>query len=163
MIASVRFPDSLIKFLASGAYLGYSPWVPGTVGSLGGVLVYLALVHWNFGPVFSAAWIIILIMGSIWVAERAEKIFGGKDPGKVVIDEVAGMAVTLYQIPFSWKWVAAGFVLFRILDVVKPFPARQCERLKGGLGIVLDDVVSGFYAWLLLWAIILLTQHASIP
>ena len=163
MISTVRVPDALIKFLASGAYLGYSPWVPGTVGSLGGVAVYLALLHWNLGPLFSAAWIAALTLGGIWVAGRAEKIFGSKDPGKVVIDEVAGMAVTLYQVPFSWKWVATGFVLFRILDVVKPFPARQCERLKGGLGIVLDDIVSGLYAGLLLWAIILLTQPASIP
>jgi len=70
----------------------------------------------------------------IWVSTRFESISGKKDPGIVVIDEIVGMMITYFLVPFQWKWLLIGFVLFRILDIFKPFPARQCEDLKGGGG-----------------------------
>jgi phosphatidylglycerophosphatase A len=81
-----------------------------------------------------------------WAAGRAEKFFGRTDPGHVVIDEVAGQLITFLARPdASWKWLLAGFVLFRFFDVVKPFPARRAERLRGGWGIMTDDVLAGLY------------------
>jgi phosphatidylglycerophosphatase A len=83
----------------------------------------------------------------VWAASGAEKYFGRVDPGHVVIDEVVGQLLTFLARPdASWKWLVAGFVLFRIFDVVKPFPARQAERLPRGWGIMTDDVVAGLYS-----------------
>jgi phosphatidylglycerophosphatase A len=94
----------------------------------------------------AAAAVGIFFLG-VWAASGAEKYFGRVDPGHVVIDEVVGQLLTFLVRPdASWKWLLAGFVLFRIFDVVKPFPARQAERLPGGWGIMTDDVVAGLYS-----------------
>ena len=82
----------------------------------------------------------------MWSATRAERHFGGTDPGPVVIDEVLGMLVTLAFIPVGWSGALAGFVLFRVLDIIKPYPADRFERLHGGLGIMADDAMAGIYA-----------------
>jgi phosphatidylglycerophosphatase A len=88
----------------------------------------------------------IFVIG-VWAASRAERFFGRTDPGHVVIDEVAGQVITfLAQPQASWKWLLAGFVLFRFFDVVKPFPARRAERLPAGWGIMTDDVLAGLYS-----------------
>lgn len=147
-----------IKFAASFGFLGYSRVVPGTAGSLGGVAIYLILLACGGGWVSTLTTSVILTVFAIWVSDKAEKIFGRKDPSKVVIDEVAGMLITLIAVPLDWKLLLAGFVLFRLFDIVKIAPARQCEKLPGGVGIVLDDVVSGIYAWGALQGIILLTH-----
>ena len=86
----------------------------------------------------------------MWASGRAEKISGITDPSFVVIDEVAGQLITLFLLPFSWKILIAGFILFRVFDVIKPFPARRAEKLHGGWGIMMDDVLAGLYGNILL-------------
>jgi len=142
--------------------VGYFPFAPGTAGSavgLGLVLVIGRLPlarHWQVTIVAAAA-IGIGALG-VWAANSAEKFFGRVDPGQVVIDEVVGQMVTLILQPgATWKWLLAGFVLFRLFDVVKPFPARSLEHAPGGWGIMLDDVAAGAYGLgalaLLSWAL----------
>jgi phosphatidylglycerophosphatase A len=95
--------------------------------------------------------LILCFLGlSIWAGGTAERLLGRRDPPEVVSDEVAGFMVTLYLLPFSWVYIAGGFVLFRIMDIAKPFPIRRIEGIPGGIGIVLDDVLAGIFANLLL-------------
>lgn len=151
--------------------VGLLPVAPGTWGSLVGVGLYLlaraASVSvlarsldrgWGAAQLealWTAAALLMLIgvtLAGVWAASRAEKLLGRKDPGAVVIDEVAGQLVTFAFVPFkSGAWVVlAGFVLFRLFDIWKPYPVRRLEALESGLGIMADDVLAGFYAATLL-------------
>jgi phosphatidylglycerophosphatase A len=132
-------------FVATVAYCGFAPVAPGTFGAAAGLLVYL-LVWWTRSPLVEIALIAVTFAAGIWSATLAERHLGGTDPGPVVIDEVLGMLVTLAFIPVGWSGALAGFVLFRALDVVKPYPANRFERLHGGLGIMADDAMAGVYA-----------------
>jgi phosphatidylglycerophosphatase A len=132
-------------FLATVAYCGYFPIAPGTVGSAAGLVVYL-LVWWTRSPIVEVALIALIFAVGTWAATHAERFFGGIDPGPVVIDEVLGMLLTLAFIPAGWPAMAAGFVLFRIFDVIKPYPANRLEKLHGGFGIMADDAMAGVYA-----------------
>ncbi len=135
----------LAVFIATVAYCGYFPIAPGTVGSAAGLLVY-AIVRWTQSPVVEVALIVGLFAAGVWAATTAEQYFGGIDPGPVVIDEVVGMLITLAFIPAGWSAAIAGFVLFRVFDVVKPYPANRFEQLHGGLGVMADDAMAGVYA-----------------
>jgi phosphatidylglycerophosphatase A len=135
----------LAVFLATVAYCGFFPIAPGTVGSAAGLVVYL-LVWWTRSPILEAGLIALTFAVGIWAATRAERHFGGIDPGPVVIDEVLGMLVTLAFIPVGWSAALAGFVIFRVFDVIKPYPANRLERLHGGFGIMADDAMAGIYA-----------------
>lgn len=139
----------LAVFLATVAYCGYFPVAPGTVGSAAGLVVYL-LVWWTRSPLLEASLILGTFAIGTWAATHAERFFGGIDPGAVVIDEVLGMLITLALLPVSMTGVAAGFLLFRLFDVVKPYPAGRMEHLPGGYGIMLDDAMAGVYAHLVL-------------
>ena len=132
-------------FLATAAYCGYFPIAPGTVGSAAGLIVYL-LVWWTRSPVVEVALIVSVFAIGTWAATQAERYFGTVDPGSVVIDEVLGMLVTLAFIPVGLTGAVAGFVLFRVFDAIKPFPANRLEKLHGGLGIMADDAAAGVYA-----------------
>jgi phosphatidylglycerophosphatase A len=132
-------------FLATVAFCGYAPVAPGTFGSAAGLLVYL-IVWWTRSPAIECALIVVTFLLGVWSATEAERHFGGTDPGPVVIDEVLGMLITLAFIPVGWSGALAGFVLFRVLDVIKPYPADRFERLHGGLGIMADDAMAGIYA-----------------
>jgi phosphatidylglycerophosphatase A len=90
--------------------------------------------------------IVVVVVAGIWSADVAERHFARQDPGQVVIDEVAGMLITLFLNPAGWFSAAIGFLLFRVADIVKPFPARRFEQLPGGLGIMADDLMAGVYA-----------------
>ncbi len=137
----------IIKFLASGFYTGYSPFAPGTAGSLMGVLVYLLLQHLSY-PVRIGMVVLISVSG-IFIAGEAEKLYGKKDCRHIVIDEIAGMLTTLVFLPQGIGFLFAGFIAFRILDILKPFPAGLAERrLPGGWGIMMDDILAGVYAGL---------------
>ena len=142
----------LAVFLATAAYCGYFPIAPGTVGSAAGLVVYL-LVWWTRSPIVEVALIAATFAVGTWAATHAERYFGGIDPGPVVIDEVLGMLVTLAFIPAGWSAVLTGFVLFRVFDVIKPFPANRLERFHGGFGIMADDAMAGVYANLALRAV----------
>lgn len=132
--------------------VGYSPIAPGTAGSLAGLVVY-ALFRWlHLGPLVEAGALLVIFVVGAWSGTLAERHFGTTDPGAGVIDEVAGMLVTLYLLPASWTLAVTGFFIFRILDVIKPFPARQFESLPGGWGMMADDVMAAIYSNLALRA-----------
>lgn len=135
----------LAVFLATVAYCGYFPIAPGTVGSAAGLIVYLA-VWWSHSTIVEVGLIAITFAVGTWAATHAERYFGGIDPGPVVIDEVLGMLITLAFIPVGWSAALAGFFLFRIFDVIKPYPANRLEHFHGGFGIMADDAMAGVYA-----------------
>ena len=143
-------------FVATVAYCGYFPFAPGTVGSAAGLVVYL-LVWWTHSPILELGLIAGLFAAGVWAGTTAERFFGGIDPGPIVIDEVVGMLITLAFIPVGWSGMLAGFVLFRIFDVLKPFPAGRLESLHGGLGVMADDAMAGIYSnvclRLLMWLV----------
>ncbi len=138
--------NGIAMVLATAGYVGYFPIAPGTAGSLAGLIVF-AFVRWIGVPAFEIATIVVVLVLGVWSASVAEHMLNLKDPGPVVIDEVLGMLITLALLPVSLTGVLVGFVLFRIFDVIKPFPARRLESLHGGTGIMLDDAVAGLYAY----------------
>ncbi len=135
----------LAVFLATAAYTGYFPIAPGTVGSAVGLAVYAA-VWWTGSPLVEVAVILLLFAAGVWAGTVAERYFGGIDPGPIVLDEVVGMLITLAFIPVGWPAALAGFFLFRVFDVIKPFPAGRMEKLHGGLGVMADDAMAAVYA-----------------
>ena len=135
----------LAVFIATAGYCGYFPFAPGTVGSAAGLVVYL-LVWWSGSPIVEVGLIAALFAAGVWAGTTAERYFGGVDPGPIVVDEVVGMLITLAFIPVGWSAALAGFVLFRIFDVIKPFPAGRLEALHGGLGVMADDAMAAVYA-----------------
>ena len=132
-------------FVATVAYCGYFPIAPGTIGSAAGLIVYL-LVWWTQSSALEAALIVVVFLAGAWAGTVAERYFGGIDPGPVVIDEVLGMLITLAFIRVGWPGALAGFVLFRVFDIIKPFPANRLERLHGGVGVMADDAMAAVYA-----------------
>jgi phosphatidylglycerophosphatase A len=150
-------PSDYLALAIATVGVGYLPLAPGTWGSLVGVVIYLLIrsLFYNSGQhIFFAVQLtvtVVVTLAGIWAATQTERISGRKDPGKVVVDEVAGQMISLMPValvPFwtSWKiWVIVSFILFRFFDIVKPYPARQMERLHGGLGIMCDDLIAGGY------------------
>jgi phosphatidylglycerophosphatase A len=147
----------LAILLATFGYVGYFPIAPGTAGSAAALVLYAALRLAGSPPTVDLAVIVLLFVVGCWAGSVAERHFGRTDPGAVVLDEVMGMLLTLWLIPVTWVGALVGFLLFRVFDIVKPMPARQCERLPGGLGIMADDAVAGIYGnlalRLIVWAI----------
>jgi phosphatidylglycerophosphatase A len=135
----------LAVFIATVGYCGYFPVAPGTIGSLAGLAVY-AVVRWPNSPIVEVVAIGGIFAAGVWAGTVAERYFGGIDPGPIVIDEVVGMLITLAFVPVGWSGALLGFVLFRILDVIKPYPAGRFERLHGGLGVMADDAMAAVYA-----------------
>jgi phosphatidylglycerophosphatase A len=144
--------SSLALAVATGFGSGYSPVVPGTAGSLVGLILFLPVRALPPAGLLTA--LAVLIVAGIVSAGHAARLVGVEDPGIVVIDEVAGMWVSLLFLPFTPVTAVAGFVIFRVLDVVKPFPARRLEDLPGGFGIMCDDLMAGAYTNLLLRGIL---------
>lgn len=145
---TLRTRAGLTVATALGA--GYAPIAPGTFGSAVGLLLWLALpdIHW----LQILAIVLIAIVGA-WSGSVAEEHFDRQDPGQVVVDEVAGMMVTLAFNPVrGFAWVVVAFVLFRLADIIKPFPVNRLESLPGGIGIMADDLAAGVYANLALRA-----------
>lgn len=139
----------LAVFIATVGYCGYFPIAPGTVGSAAGLVFYL-LVWWAQSPVFEAGLILLLFAVGVWAGTTSERYFGGIDPGPIVLDEVVGMLITLAFIPVGIGGALIGFFLFRLFDVLKPFPAGRFEKLHGGLGVMADDAMAAIYANLVL-------------
>jgi phosphatidylglycerophosphatase A len=142
--------DRAATVIATAFGAGYSPIAPGTAGSLVGLALFWPL---QLAP----PWIQILVtvaafFGGVAASTRLAQLLGRKDPGAAVVDEVVGMWLSLLFLPFTPATAAAAFLLFRALDVFKPYPARQLEGLPGGWGIMADDVMAGIYANLLLRA-----------
>lgn len=138
-----------IKLLATWGGSGYSPFASGTAGTLAAIPFYICLAGLSL-PLYLFTLAAFFFL-ACWVSGKAEVIFQEKDSGKIVIDEVVGYLVTMIAIPFDWRYIVAGFFLFRFFDIVKPPPAGWFDRnLKNGYGVVLDDVAAGVYAWLCL-------------
>jgi phosphatidylglycerophosphatase A len=135
----------LAVFIATVGYCGYFPIAPGTVGSAAGLVFYL-LVWWAQSPLFESALILALFVTGVWAGTTSERYFGGIDPGPIVLDEVVGMLITLAFIPVGMVGALIGFLLFRVFDVLKPFPAGRFEKLHGGLGVMADDAMAAIYA-----------------
>ena len=143
----------LAVLLATVGYVGHFPIAPGTAGSAAALPLFF-LVRMAGSPALEVTVILVLLAAGCWAGSVAEAHYARTDPGYVVLDEVVGMLVTLLFIPVSATGVLLGFFLFRLFDIVKPFPARQCERLHGGVGIMTDDVVAGIYGNLALRSIL---------
>lgn len=167
-----RSPKDYLALAIATCGVGYLPLAPGTWGSLVGIMVYAAVrmagiklffqlgirAEVNLLPVYYGVLLLellfavaIVLIGT-WAASQTEKFSKTKDPGIVVIDEVAGQYIALLAVPFlvdpAWWSAIVAFVLFRFFDIVKPYPARKLEDLEGGLGIMGDDLVAGVYAGL---------------
>ena len=137
--------DRLGVALSRGFFVGHSPLVPGTAGTLAAIPLYLLLALWT-GWIGYGICTLLVIAVAIWSAGVASRVLSQADPRSVIIDEVAGFLVTMAGQPLSWKTVVAGFFLFRLFDVWKPQPLRWLEKLHGGVGIVADDIGAGVYA-----------------
>ena len=141
------------KFIGSGFFTGYFPVASGTVGSLAAIVIYLI-------PGFEQLFVIIpatlvIIFYGIYIGTKFEAEYG-KDPAQCTIDEVAGTWISLIALPKTFGIIIAAFFLWRILDIIKPPPARNLERLKGGLGIMIDDVISGIYTLIIMHLVVYL-------
>jgi phosphatidylglycerophosphatase A len=141
--------------LATVGPLGMFPVAPGTVGSLAGLALCLA-IRFASAPWLEGLAIVLVFLAGTWAATQAERHFSTTDPGPVVIDEVLGQLITLAFLPASPAGYLAGFLLFRLFDIVKPWPVGRLEALPGGLGIMADDAMAGVYGLvalrLLAWA-----------
>jgi phosphatidylglycerophosphatase A len=146
--ASIPF---YMKFLATGFYTGYSPIVPGTTGSMAGIAVYL-IPSFEQAPIILLATVVAFFLGA-YAGGKIEKAVG-HDPSIVVIDEMVGMWISLFLLPKTVPVVLGAFVLFRILDTLKPQPARVFQRKGGGIAIMMDDVVSAVYTNLIVRLVI---------
>jgi phosphatidylglycerophosphatase A len=142
-------------FIATCAGVGYAPVAPGTFGSALGLVVFYAVRATGSVSVELATIVIVFAVG-VWSATVAERHLGGVDPGPVVVDEVAGMLITLALLPVNVTGAVVGFLIFRVLDVVKPWPASRFERLPGGLGIMADDGMAAVYGHLIMRGLIAL-------
>ncbi|HJU43382.1 MAG TPA: phosphatidylglycerophosphatase A [Vicinamibacterales bacterium] len=136
-------------FIATFGYVGYFPIAPGTAGSAAALALY-ALVRWFGTPAAELVTIVTVLILGVWAAHGTERALNLKDPGVVVIDEVLGMLMTLAFMPLSVWGIVAAFLLFRIFDVIKPFPAGRLEHLPGGFGIMADDAMAGVYGQILM-------------
>jgi phosphatidylglycerophosphatase A len=144
--------------LAAWGPCGYAPAAPGTFGTLGAIPLYLLLSRLPAGA-YAAATLAFAAL-AMAAAARAGRYWGIADASPIVIDEVAGYLVTMALVPFSWPATLAGFVLFRIFDVLKPWPASAFDRMKTGFGVVMDDLAAGVFAWAALW---LLRAMGALP
>ena len=146
--------------IATGLGSGYSPFAPGTAGSLVGLALFWPL--WTLPFAWQAAACAALFAIGTAASTRVARSLGIEDPGIVVVDEILGMWVTLLFVPISAWTATLGFFLFRVMDVLKPYPARDLEALHGGLGIMADDVAAGLYANVVLQMAIVAAKHASL-
>ena len=146
-------PTDYLALAISTFGVGYLPLAPGTWGSLVAVGIFLGFAEGLNGNALVAVVlvsIVVVTFAGIWAASRTEALANRKDPSKVVVDEVAGQLISLFPLTLFTHWsivaVIISFILFRFFDIVKPYPARRLEALKGGLGIMCDDLIAGVYA-----------------
>jgi len=138
-----------IHFLAYGFGAGLSPKAPGTMGTVAAIPLYVGLMTLG-QPVYWAFTVLALVAG-VYICGYTAKVIGVDDPKSVVWDEVVGYLITMLCVPFGWLWILAGFLLFRLFDIWKPWPIRWLDRnVKGGLGIMVDDVLAAVFACLIL-------------
>jgi len=142
------------KLIATAFGLGYSPIAPGTMGAIGGIAVYLLIINSLSQVNMILGLLIILFLFLGIIASNKLESEWGKDPSKIVIDEVVGVWIALLFIPSEWQYTLGAFLLFRFFDIVKPLYIKRAEKLKGGWGVMFDDVVAGIYANIVLQVIV---------
>lgn len=141
------------NFIGSGFLTGYSPVASGTAGSLAAILIYLVPGFENLFVIIPAA--LVFIVYGIYLGNKFELKFG-KDPAQCTIDEVVGTWISIIALPKTVGIIVTAFIVWRILDIIKPPPARTLEKLKGGVGIMIDDVISGFYTLIIMHLVVYL-------
>jgi len=145
--------------VATALGVGYIPIAPGTFGSAAGVILWALLPHTAAAQAIA---IVVLFVAGSWSGSVAERHFGRTDPGHVVVDEVMGMLITLFMNPVGWLGALGAFFLFRVADVIKPYPANRLEQLHGGIGVMADDGMAAVYANLALRVCIWSSGHLVI-
>ncbi len=130
--------------LSSWFGVGLIPVAPGTCGTLAAVPLFFGMKY--IGILYSVIFLIVFIPMAVWVSGISKRLLGRDDPPEVVIDEVAGFMLALFLLPLTWSSLTLGFLLFRVFDILKPFPIGRLEKIRGGIGIVVDDLVAGVYA-----------------
>jgi phosphatidylglycerophosphatase A len=148
--------NRLALFIATCGYVGYVPLAPGTFGAAAGLLVFMAVRSTGSIAVEIGTILVLLALG-VWSGTVAEEHFGGVDPGPIVLDEVAGMLITLALLPVNVTGAIAAFLVFRVLDVLKPWPAGRLESLPGGTGVMADDTMVAIYGNLIMRGAIAIT------
>ena len=139
-----------VLFLAFGFGSGLSRYMPGTMGTLAAIPIYWLMIH-TLGDTGYLLAVIAISLSGIWICQRAADSLVVHDFGGIVWDEIAGLLISLYGLEFSWSALLAGFVLFRIFDIVKPWPISYLDqRVTGGFGIMLDDVIAALFANMIL-------------
>lgn len=136
------FNDRLTRMLATFFYIGYAPAAPGTLASLAGAVIAIAL-HSNL-LLYILVFLVVTVIG-FQVSDRAEELEGQKDPSCIVIDEVAGIMIAFFLLPIDWRTGIVAFFLFRAFDMFKIYPVNKFESLKGGRGVMMDDLFAGLY------------------
>jgi phosphatidylglycerophosphatase A len=132
-----------ILFIAEGAYSGRFPFAPGTAGTIAAIPLYLVMMQLSPAVYLSICGVIVGL--GLWAAGQAETLLGKKDASSIVIDEIAGFLLSMFLVPPAWGYIVAGFLLFRVFDIIKPYPLRQLQDLHGGLGVMIDDIGAGIY------------------
>ena len=136
---------SPVQFLAFGFGSGLSPIAPGTAGTVVAVAIYWFIAEWPAS--WYAAFILVTAAVGIWICGAASRQLGVHDHGGIVWDEFVGYWITMWAVPVDWVWILAGFIVFRVYDIVKPWPIRTLDRkVKGGFGIMVDDILAGVMA-----------------
>lgn len=148
--------DRVAELVATSLYVGEIPIIPGTFGTIPGLFIFvmastLGVPTWGYFLLIAALYFV-----GAWAAGRAEKLSGKKDDGRIVIDEVVGAMITMFYMPLDWRLLIAGFFAFRFFDVVKP-GFSKVQKMRGGHGVMIDDVLAGVMAnlslWLLMWLV----------
>ena len=157
MSVSLNIWRNPVHILAFGFGSGLAPKAPGTFGTAAAVLLYVLFppMHWSV----YLALILVTFLAGIWICGKTSKDMGIHDHGGIVWDEFVGYWITMFMAPEGWQWILAGFVVFRVLDILKPWPIKWADsRIKGGLGIMLDDVIAGIIGALFIQAVIYLAN-----
>jgi len=141
------------KFIGSGFYSGYFPVASGTVGSLAAIVIYLIPGFERLVIIIPAT--LIFIVYGMFLGTKFESLYG-KDPAECTVDEVVGTWISIIALPKTFWIIVGAFFIWRILDIIKPPPAKNLERLKGGLGIMIDDVISALYTLIIMHLVVYL-------
>ena len=139
------------KLVGSGFYTGYVPIASGTFGSLVAIVIYLFPGFEKLQIIIPA--IILLFTYGLFVSSKFEKVYG-QDPAQCTVDEIVGTWIALIALPKTFLIILTSFLVWRALDIIKPFPAKTSEKLPGGIGIMIDDVISGFYSLIIVHLIV---------
>ncbi|MGL4860746.1 MAG: phosphatidylglycerophosphatase A family protein [Enterobacteriaceae bacterium] len=143
-----------VHLLATGFGAGFSPIMPGTMGTLVAIPLYLLLVL-LLSPQGYLLFIAVAFLVGIYLCRATGKRLGVADHGAIVWDEIVGFLITMIAIPLHWQWILLGFILFRLFDIIKPPPIGWIDRnIKGGLGVMADDLVAGIMAWVVLYLVV---------